>query len=343
METVKISKKGFNELVQKQIDAKSHRVVGVVKKNSHFTFDDLESAGNLCLDYDVTMFPAGKKYFQPPRETLLKFEVKKPESYEPVNEYGPLIIIGIHYYDLAGIYLMDRAFTEGNRDENYLAKRDAAVLVGMYPTQFFKYRFANSVVRGDLPYKAADLMLIDMNDGNYAVEIVTEKGRALLDRKLVQASTYTAEQITSAKKLPKDDLKLPIPIELTPEYLQKHHAHPVWETFADQCYSCGSCVFVCPTCYCFDMKEEVTLDLIKGERVRVWDGCMLEGFAVCAGGHNFRKDRAARFRHRIYRKGVTLPLKYNYWGCVGCGRCAQACTSSIAGPVKVIRYIEDNK
>jgi ferredoxin len=91
------------------------------------------------------------------------------------------------------------------------------------------------------------------------------------------------------------------------------------------------------------MRDEVDLNLEKGERIRVWDGCMLENFATCAGGHNFRKKRSARFRHRIFRKGVNLPLKYHYWGCVGCGRCADACTSSIAGPVKVFKYIEENK
>lgn len=343
METVKISKSNFNALVGKKIEAAESSIVSVTRKGTHFVFDRLESVDRMCLDYDVTILPASKKYFQPPREVLLRFEGKNPETYAAVNEHEQLVIIGLHYYDLAAIYLMDRAFSEGNRDENYMAKRNASVLVGMYPTQYFKYRFANSVVKGDQPYKAADLMLIDMGDANYAVEIVTDKGKTFLDKQFIVKSDYSKEAITNAKNRVKDDQKLPIPIELTPDYLQKNHSHPVWEVFADMCYSCGSCVMVCPTCYCFDIKDEVTLDLSHGERTRVWDGCMLEGFAVCAGGHNFRKDKAARFRHRIFRKGVILPLKYNYWGCVGCGRCAQACTASIAGPVKVLKYIEDNK
>jgi NAD-dependent dihydropyrimidine dehydrogenase PreA subunit len=213
----------------------------------------------------------------------------------------------------------------------------------MYPTKFFKYRFSNSVVKGDHPYKVADLMLVDMDDDNYIVEIVSEKGRDFLSGAVSKESDYSLKDIEDAKKRIKDDQKLPIPVELTPDYLKKNHSHPVWEVFGEKCYSCGSCVFVCPTCYCFDVKDEVDLSLEKGERSRIWDGCMLENFATCAGGHNFRKTRSARFRHRIYRKGVNLPLKYHYWGCVGCGRCADACTSSIAGPVKVLKYIEENK
>jgi len=343
METVKISKTDLSELVQKKIEQKSPKIIGVKKKADHFIFDQLESVEELCLDYDVTLLPASRKYFQPARELLLRFEPNNPETYTEVNEHEPLIIIGLHYYDLAAIYLMDRAFSEGNRDENYLAKRNASVLIGMYPTQYFKYRFANSVVRGDQPYKSADVMLVDMNDSFFAAEIVTDKGKAFLDQKFIEKSTYSHEDIANAKMRVKDDQKLPIPIELTPEFLNKNHEHKVWEVFADMCYSCGSCVLVCPTCYCFDMKDEVELSLAKGERVRVWDGCMLESFAVCAGGHNFRKDKIARFRHRFFRKGVILPLRYNYWGCVGCGRCAQACTSSIAGPVKVLSYIVENQ
>ncbi|MBN1698847.1 MAG: 4Fe-4S dicluster domain-containing protein [Spirochaetales bacterium] len=342
MDNVTISKKDFLDFVEKKIQEGDSKVIGVVGKGSSYVFDRLESSSRLCLDYDVTILPP-KKYFQPPREVLLRFITKKADSYITENANEPLTIIGIHYYDLAAISLMDRAFSEGNRDENYLKKRENSLLIGMYPTQAFKYRFAGSVVKGVQPYKAADLMLADMGDGNYTVEIVTEKGRAYLSSAVQKPFTYSLEELENAKKRIKDDQKIPVPIEMSPDFLVKNHGHPVWEVFGEKCYSCGSCVLVCPTCYCFDVLDEVDLDLKNGKRIRVWDGCMLENFATCAGGHNFRKTKAARFRHRIFRKGVNLPLKYNYYGCVGCGRCAHACTSSIAGPVKVLTYIQDNQ
>ena len=84
------------------------------------------------------------------------------------------------------------------------------------------------------------------------------------------------------------------------------------------------------------MKEELDLSLEKGERVRTWDGCMLEGFAEVAGGHNFRDQKAARVRHRIFRKGKYLVERLGRFGCVGCGRCADACTTDVANPVEVL-------
>ncbi len=340
MEILKISENDFMSFLDKKIDEKAEKVIGVVKKGSHFVFNELESSDKLALDYDVTMLPP-KKYFQPPKELLLKYKPGNPESYRAVNNCDPMAIVGIHYYDLAAIYMMDRAFSEGERDEHYMKKRDNSILVGLYPTKYFKYRFAKSVVR-DQAYKVADLMMVKMN-GDYVVEVVSEKGKDFIKGGNFIENTYTLQEIDDAKNKVKDDQKIPISVELIPDYLGKNHGHPVWEVFGEKCFSCGSCVLVCPTCYCFDVRDEVELNLEEGKRIRIWDGCMLEDFAVCADGHNFRKEKGQRFRHRIYRKGKHLPEKYHYFGCVGCGRCQYSCAADIAGPVKVIKYMEDNK
>ncbi len=340
MELLKISEKDFMSFVDNKIGEKSEKIIGVTTKGSHFVFGELDSSESLSLDYDVTILPP-KKYFQPAKEILLKFKPGDPESYMALNDCDPLAIIGIHYYDLAAIYMMDRAFSEGERDEHYMRKRENSILVGLYPTKYFKYRFSKSVVR-DQAYKVADLMMVKMN-GDYVIEVVSEKGKKFIEGANFSANTYSLKELDEAKNRVKDDQKIPIPVELIPDYLGKNHSHPVWEIFGEKCFSCGSCVLVCPTCYCFDVRDEIELSLAEGKRIRVWDGCMLEDFAICADGHNFRKEKAQRFRHRIYRKGKHLPEKYHYFGCVGCGRCAYSCAADIAGPVKVFKYMEENK
>jgi sulfhydrogenase subunit beta (sulfur reductase) len=340
MEILKISKSDFISFIDKKLTENESRTIGVVKKGSHYVFAGLNSSADLCLDYDVTLLPP-KKYFQPPKEILLKFAPKKAESYVAVNTCEPLTIIGIHYYDLVAIYLMDKAFAEGERDENYMKKRENSLLIGIYPTKHFKHRFARSVTRGQCR-KVADLMLVHIGD-DLVVEVLTEKGKKYLEGAKTVKNDYSLSELEDARNIVKDDQKIPVPVELTPDYLEKNYDHPVWEHFGDKCFSCGSCVLVCPTCYCFDVREELELSLAEGKRIRVWDGCMLEDFARVADGHNFRNDRSTRFRHRIFRKGKYLPEKYGYFGCVGCGRCADACTADIAGPVKVLKYMEENK
>jgi len=340
MEILQISKKDFSSFIDEKIAKKEERIIGVIEKGSHYIFNDLKTSDEMRLDYDVTMIPP-KKYFQPPKEVLLKFIPKKADSFVAVNNCDPMTIVGIHYYDLAALYLMDRAFSEGERDEHYMKKRENSLLIGLYPTKYFKYRFSKSVVR-DQAYKVADLMLVDMGD-NYVVEVVSQKGKEYLKDARTMDNNYSLKEIDESKNRVKDDQKIPIPVELIPDYLNKNHGHEVWEVFGEKCFSCGSCVLVCPTCYCFDVKDEIELSLAEGKRIRVWDGCMLEDFAVCADGHNFRKEKGERFRHRIFRKGKHLPEKYHYFGCVGCGRCAYSCTADIAGPVKVFKYMEENK
>ena len=120
-----------------------------------------------------------------------------------------------------------------------------------------------------------------------------------------------------------------------PGLLRGAFDNPIWAEKAQKCLSCGSCNLVCPTCYCFDVKDEVDISLKSAERYRVWDGCLMEDFAKVAGDENFREDRLQRYRHRFYRKGMYLFDKYGLIACVGCGRCASACLSDIADPVAV--------
>ena len=355
MEILKISKEDFNSFIDEKRTASAPlegpgdsisghaekwKTIGVVKKGANFVFAELNSAAELCLDYDVTVLPP-KKYFLPPKETLLKFIPKKAESYAAVNHPGPIALIGVHHYDLAAIHLMDRAFSEGERDEHYMKRRENSVLIGIYPTKHYKYRFSSSVIRGQFR-KAADIMLVAMN-GFFVVEILNEKGKNYLQGAELQENDFSLADIEAAANKIKDDQKIPLPIELVPEFLEKNHDHSAWDYFGGKCFSCASCVLVCPTCYCFDVRDEVDLTLEAGKRVRTWDSCMLEDFALTGEGFNFRAGRGARFRHRIYRKGKHLFEKYGYFGCVGCGRCAGSCTAGIAGPVKVLKYMLEHK
>ena len=96
---------------------------------------------------------------------------------------------------------------------------------------------------------------------------------------------------------------------------------------------------VCPTCFCFDVQDEVAPSLAEGERYRRWDGCVLADFARVGTGENFRNDKASRFRHRIFRKGKYILERYGLPGCVGCGRCAISCLAEIASPLEAFNAV----
>ncbi|MGD9497232.1 MAG: 4Fe-4S dicluster domain-containing protein, partial [Armatimonadota bacterium] len=122
-------------------------------------------------------------------------------------------------------------------------------------------------------------------------------------------------------------------LEATPaqfaDILEQGEFDEIWHDISSRCYSCGSCNTTCPTCFCFDINDEFDLGLAGGRRVRTWDSCQLQEFALVAGGHNFRRLRWQRVRHRWHRKFLYLFRDFGSPYCTGCGRCSRACTADI--------------
>jgi ferredoxin len=112
--------------------------------------------------------------------------------------------------------------------------------------------------------------------------------------------------------------------------MSRAYEHSLWEELGERCFACGSCTNVCPTCYCFNVVDEVNMALTEGERRRHWDSCQLDEFARVAGGENFREARTERQRHRFMRKGKYIYEKFDELGCVGCGRCIRTCVAEIS-------------
>lgn len=322
----------------------SHAVVGVQAKGERYAFDALALAKDLRLDYDVTILPP-KKYFQPPREALATFDCGACR-FESALDDRPLVLFGVHPYDMVAIAQMDVVFADKNPDIHYARRRaNATIVVSDVETpspNVFAGCMNTAVVSG------GDVRLTRIGGGTYVVETLTgagEKLLALAKGAVPATATHLALRAQAweriARSLRKHALK-PAPVEL-PSLLEKSDGHPVWEEKAQRCFSCGSCTLVCPTCYCFDVHDEVDWSLRKGERVRTWDGCQLTGFATVAGNHNFRKQRHERYRHRYYRKGKYMPDKFGQVACVGCGRCITACTAKIANPVEIFNRLQEGR
>jgi ferredoxin len=291
----------------------------------------------------VSLTPAGKAAFQPPRETLLRFE---GTDYESVIEDDPFVLFGVHPYDMVAINQMDEIFSMDNCDVHYMARREAATIVACDVQNasddvFAGYMGTETVDEG------FDVLLTKVEDG-YLVDVRTEKGESLAEP-LQDAPEATEEDLAARENVwekNKQELRqheLRAMPEDWPGLLKEGHKHPVWKDMAEKCFSCASCNTVCPTCYCFDVQEDVDWDLESGERERVWDGCLLDKFARVAGDHNFRGERHKRYRHRYYRKGLYVPDMIGECACVGCGRCINVCVSHIANPVEVFNRLSEEK
>ena len=143
---------------------------------------------------------------------------------------------------------MDKIHQEGQTDNHYLTRRRNTTLIGIHHTVPYKYRFASSMIKENHPY-IADVMLVDLNDGTYGIEIFTEKGGQLIKKGKAQAAGVDLAAVIAEKKnAVKDKLAMPMDREYLPTFLDGKEKNAVWETRAKKCFSCGSCVLVCPTC-----------------------------------------------------------------------------------------------
>ena len=104
--------------------------------------------------------------------------------------------------------------------------------------------------------------------------------------------------------------------------------YPVMMDNADEiCIKCGVCTYLCPTCSCFDIQDEVRGDC--GFRCRNWDTCMFGLTTQHASGHNPRPMGKERFRQRFMHKLKYFQDDFDVIMCVGCGRCVQSCPVNI--------------
>lgn len=330
MENIKdfkyMPERGLKGLVKALI--RDFRVFGTVEKDGFPAFGEISTAEELHLSSTPTHLSA-KEFLFPQREVLLRFNMKNA-THESVIEARKQVLIGLHPCDIRALSLMDRVFSHGVADPNYLARREETIVIGadcMPDAYCFCKSLGNSEVE-----EGFDIFLHKLDKG-YLLRTGSERGRQIL-------SEYAETREATAKEFHEFELKRAErdssftasleagPKEL-PEIYSKSNESQVWERIGAICTGCGSCNNVCPTCYCFDVKDEVKANLVEGERVRTWDGCALEDFAKVAGGHNFRKTRAERLRHRFNRKFRYLTETFDSLFCVGCGRCSRACLVKI--------------
>jgi sulfhydrogenase subunit beta (sulfur reductase) len=318
-----------------------YRVVGPVARGIKFAFDQIGDPADLRLDYDTSILPP-KKYMQPQQERMMTFTRSGKPTVEQQLDAPPTVLLGVHTCDLHGLRVLDQAFSQGFPDAHYLERRKNTILVGIECLEpCDEHSFCKSM--GTLTASTGfDLHLTDLGK-SYAVHIGTEAGAALLERYAgakpgAEADMGELNKVLGAK-WPRFPYKLEFDVGELNSVMTQSYDSPLWNDLAEKCLACGQCTLVCPTCFCFNVYDEVELNLQDGERWRQWDSCQLDEFARVAGDENFREHQAARLRHRFMRKGRYLIEKYDELGCTGCGRCARSCLVDIS-PVDVFNDLQ---
>jgi len=274
---------------------------------------------------------APKNVFFPHTETMMKYtRTEKGMAFSSeVKKADKSILFGVRPCDAHSFVLLDKLFDqEKYKDEYYIAKRQNTTVITLAcVTPPYTSCFCTSVDGQPVSSDGADILLTDIG-GDYLVEFITPKGEALakyFGEAKADASAEARKNEIAAKA--KEAIKSKIPAHEVKPILDVNFDNPFWDTIHRKCLACGTCTYLCPTCHCFDISDEVKGS--DGVRIRSWDSCMFPLFTEETSGHNPRPSQKERWRQRTMHKFKYYVDMFNAISCVGCGRCVMYCPVNI--------------
>ena len=167
-------------------------------------------------------------------------------------------------------------------------------------------------------------MLTDIGDA-FLVEAITDKGRELITKTSSLEDATKADETRARKSREAADQKVTRHLDtkdIDNKLLASFEDRDFWEEIAAKCLSCGICTLLCPTCYCFDINDELVKD--KGTRFRSWDSCSFPTYTKMPM-ENPREEKWRRVRNKVCHKYEFYPMNFDVIACTGCGRCIRLC------------------
>jgi ferredoxin len=314
-------------------------VIGpMLDKRGQAVFKKIDGPERLFLEYRSTML-SPRRFIYPPSRTLVTIErdLNRCVGASADDAARPLLF-AVHPCDMQAISVLDGVLLGDYRDPHYEKMRKAAVTVVLNCAKACEKGFCASMgsgpflkLREGYDIELTRLRSDDGGEGGYLVEHGSRRGKMLVERgsRMKKADKKAfAEKVRLEAEASRSFVRR-LDTDGLVDALGRNLDHPVYRRTAEEkCLGCTNCTMVCPTCYCYNVSDETSLDLKRTVRKRQWDSCQELNFARVHGG-NFRSSREARLRQFVTHKLCTWVEQYGCFGCVGCGRCMTWCPTGI--------------
>lgn len=343
-----LTKKAFPEWVKKLASWK----IFLPRRDEEGRWNYVEADGTgVVLEVLQTTLPAKKLLF-PQNEPVLEFSTSVEgdketlEIKEIVPPSKPAVLFGVRPCEARAAWLLDGVFGSEPRDIYYWKRRDQTTLVSLTCTPPPSENcFCTSVEGSPGSEEGSDILMTDLGEKLY-VRTLSTKGeelvsaaRSLFEEPKPEDKKKLKALHTEAEKSIQRELKGARKIS---EKLKTAFDSPLWDEEAMSCLRCGICTYLCPSCHCFDINDEVdNPSPLQGKRIRAWDTCQFPDFTMHSSGHNPRPDKASRLRQRLLHKFQYFVQVYDKIMCVGCGRCISLCPVGI-DIIEVLDKVRDH-
>lgn len=349
--TITIRKAELNTILS-NLKESGYITIGPRVKNESLVYESIEQLEDLPRGYTTEQKPGHIRLFQgrhsryfdvipgahswkqflfPSRVEL--FELRKTgkgwETTTGQAEVPNYAFIGVRACELAAIQIQDGIFMrEDFTDPIYQSRRGRVFIMSVNCTHPVDTCFCTSMNTGPQVKQGFDLNITELDDV-FVLTIGSELARRLLvGVPYEDASGYILTNVDHKLEHARQQMRRKLDTEDLPQLILDNLDHPYWNEIGKRCLSCTSCTQVCPTCFCWDTVDEMSLDGKTTRRERVWDSCFNPGYSYQAGG-NTRPTIYSRYRQWLSHKLGTWKQQFGTFGCVGCGRCITWCPAEI--------------
>ncbi|MCX6989701.1 MAG: 4Fe-4S dicluster domain-containing protein [Chlamydiae bacterium] len=334
-----------------------YKLLGPTVSNEVIIYDEIQSAQDLPIGWmdeqdpghyrlkrrsDLAYFGynlgphSWKKYLFPPTEKL--FSARKQsngmvvfQETEPITE--KMAFIGVRACELHAIFIQDRVFKNKLAVyKQYQQRRENLFIMAVNCTRAVNTCFCVSMGTGPEVEEGYDLSLTEIiNDKEhyFIVSAGSAIGRSLCDQLALKPAGQTECEI--AQQLIEKNIEQMVrrvDNKNVHEMLSRSWDCKRWDKVAERCINCANCTMVCPTCFCTDTEDKVSLDGAQVDRWQSWDSCFNLSHSFVHGG-SIRESAKSRYRQWLTHKFGTWWDQFGISGCVGCGRCIAWCPVGI--------------
>jgi len=321
---LKLDKKDFEDFLQSLMDEQDlYAPVQLAEGVS--VFKRIDQPGEVNLTQFPSQKPA-KDVFFPQSEVMFRYgKVGNQNEIHSLEEVKrERILFGARPCDIEAISIIEKVFVgKEYTDVYFLEKRKKTTIMGLGCNHPLSTCFCSSAGGDPFLRAGSDLFFIDLGKA-YFVELLTEKGMAFRKNKFFKEAD--PKDLTLVKELEEkafEKIGFSIPVDGIEKRLDLMAESSWWDRVHEKCVGCRICTYLCPTCHCFDMVDEASID--KGQRVRHWDSCLSSLYSQETSGHNPRPTTRERTRQRLMHKFNYYPKMFGQVACVGCGRCIIYC------------------
>jgi ferredoxin len=334
-----------------------YKLLGPTIRNQVIIYDEIQSAQDLPIGWMDEQDPgyyrlkrrsdqayfgynlgphSWKKYLFPPREKL--FSARRQENgivvfqeAEPIVE--KMAFIGARACEIQAIFIQDKVFKHKLATyKQYQERRENLFIMAVNCTRAVNTCFCVSMGTGPEVTEGYDLALteiINEKEHYFVIVIGSSKGKALCDLLALQpagdAECQTAQELVEKNK---EQMVRSVDNEHVHDMLAKSWNCKRWDKVAERCINCANCTLVCPTCFCSDSEDKISVDGSQVNRWQTWDSCFNLSHSFIHGG-SIRESAKSRYRQWLTHKFGTWWDQFGVSGCVGCGRCIAWCPVGI--------------